>query len=206
MHDALLRSWWLLALRGAVTLMFGAAAIVWPALTLVTLAALFAAFALLAGALSTLSAVLHRKVDRRWWVLLVLGASSLAAGMVAASHPALTTLGLLLLVGAHAVVTGVLEVTLALRLRQRIHGEWLLAVSGAVSMLFGAIVLMFPGAAGALALAWSIGLYATASGAMLLALSLRVRGWSRLLDRRPRLSPALAVSPGSVDESASGLP
>ncbi len=203
MNDTLLRSWWLLALRGAVTLMFGAAAFLWPSLTLVTLAALFAAFALLAGALSTFSAVRHRHTDQRWWVLLLLGASSLAAGMVAASHPALTTVALVLLVGAHAIVSGVLEVTLALRVRQVMRGEWLLIVSGLVSILFGAIVLMFPSGAGALALAWLIGLYATLSGAMLLVLSWRVRGWSRL---HGSATGAAALSPGSVDENASGLP
>ena len=205
MNDTLLRSWWLLALRGAVTLMFGAAAILWPAMTLVTLAALFAAFALVAGAVSVWSAVRQRSVDRRWWLLLLLGASSLAAGMVAASHPELTTMALGLLVGAHALVSGILEVTLALRMRQRIRGESLLLASGIVSVGFGVTVLMFPSGAGALALAWSIGLYATVSGAMLLALSLRMCSWSRQ-QRRNRASPPIAVSPGSVDESAGGLP
>ena len=51
MNATLLRSWWLLAARGAIAILFGAAAILWPAITLITLAALFATFALLAGTL-----------------------------------------------------------------------------------------------------------------------------------------------------------
>ncbi len=77
-------------------------------------------------------------------------------------------------------MTGVVDIIVALRLRKHIKGELLLVLSGVVSILFGAVVLMFPTGAGALALAWLVGLYAIVTGAMLLALSLNVRAWSRL--------------------------
>ena len=66
MNDTLLRSWWLLALRGVIAMLFGVAAIALPAVTLVTLAVLFAAFALLAGSVWIFGAVRHRLGDRRW--------------------------------------------------------------------------------------------------------------------------------------------
>lgn len=187
MNQTLLKSWWLLALRGTIAILFGAAAIVWPAITLATLAALFAAFALLAGALWVFGAVRHRSTDERWWVMLLLGAFSVLAGIGAMLFPALTTVALILLVGANALVSGVLDIVLALRMRQYIKGELLLVLSGAASVLFGALVLLFPLGAGALALAWLVGLYAIATGAMLLALSFSVRSWSRL--NAPRSSP-----------------
>ena len=180
MSETLLRSWWLLGLRGAIAMLFGIAAIVWPAMTLITLAALFTAFALLAGAVWIFCAVQHRKADQRWWVLLLLGAFSVGAGVAAALHPTLTIVALVLLIGANALVSGVLDIIVALRVRKYIKGELLLILSGVVSVGFGAMVLLFPTGAGALALAYLTGLYAFFTGALLLALSLQVRSWTRL--------------------------
>ena len=207
MNETLLRSWWLLALRGMIAILFGAAAILWPAITLVTLAALFAAFALLAGALWMFGAVRNRGRDQRWWVLLLLGAFSVGTGIVASLYPGLTAVALILLVGANALVTGVLDIVVALRVRRHIEGEWLLVLSGAASIVFGAIVLLFPLGAGALALAWMIGLYAIVTGAMLVALSLSVRAWARA--HAPRSSGPAGAEPansGSGGGSAGGLP
>jgi uncharacterized membrane protein HdeD (DUF308 family) len=180
MSETLLRSWWLLGLRGAIAVLFGLAAVAWPAITLLTLAALFTAFALLAGAVWIFGAVRHRKADQRWWVMLLLGLFSVVAGVVAALHPALTTVALILLIGANALVSGVLDIVVALRVRKYMKGELLLILSGIASIAFGLIVLLFPTGAGALALAWMTGFYALFTGLLLLALALQVRSWSRI--------------------------
>jgi uncharacterized membrane protein HdeD (DUF308 family) len=179
MNQTLLRSWWLLALRGAIAVLFGLAAVLWPAMTLITLAALFSAFTLLAGALWMFGAISHRALDRRWWVLLLLGAFSVGAGTLAALDPQLTIVALVLLMGANALVTGVLDIVIALRQHQQLRGEWLLVLSGIISVIFGLIVLMFPAGAGALALAWLTGAYAMLTGFLLLALAWQARHWSR---------------------------
>ncbi len=180
MTETLLRSWWLLGCRGAIAVLFGVAAILWPSITLITLAALFTAFALLAGAVWIFGAVRHRRVDPRWWVLMLLGIFSVGAGVTAALHPALTILALILLIGANALVSGVLDIVVAVRVRKYMKGELLLVLSGIASVLFGFVVLMFPTGAGALALAWLTGLYAIVTGALLLALALQVRSWARI--------------------------
>ncbi len=192
MSETLLRSWWLLAVRGAIAVLFGVAAILWPTITLVSLAALFAAFALLAGAVWIFGATQHRKADRRWWVLLLLGAFSVCAGSAAAVHPGLTIVALVLLMGANALVSGVLDIVVAVRMRRYMKGEWLLVLSGLVSILFGVLVLRFPTGAGALALAWLTGMYAILTGTLLLALALQVRSWSRINHGRSS-GPAGAV-------------
>jgi uncharacterized membrane protein HdeD (DUF308 family) len=86
---------------------------------------------------------------------------------------------LILLIGANALVTGVLDIVIAVRLRRRIRGEWLLVLSGVASIVFGVIVFLYPLNAGALALVWLVGIYAIATGLLLLALALRVRAWAR---------------------------
>lgn len=192
MNDTLLHAWWLLALRGAIAIAFGALAILWPAITLVTLAALFAGFALLAGAVWTFGAVRHRRADPHWRALLALGLFSIATGIAAALYPALTTVVLILLVGANALVTGVIDLVAARRMRKVMEGPPLLFLSGVASVVFGLVVLLFPLGAGAFALAWMIGLYAIVTGAMLLALAFQVRAWSRL--HAPRRSPSAGAA------------
>jgi uncharacterized membrane protein HdeD (DUF308 family) len=77
MHELLLRTWWVLALRGAIALLFGVLALVWPGLTLLWLVALFAAYALLGGVASVMGAVRHRYSDEKWWLIFLLNASRL---------------------------------------------------------------------------------------------------------------------------------
>ncbi|MBC7686302.1 MAG: DUF308 domain-containing protein, partial [Bdellovibrionales bacterium] len=92
----------------------------------------------------------------------------------------LTAVVLILLAGANALVSGVLDIVVALRVRKFLRRQLLLVLSGAAWALFGLFVLLFPTGAGALALAWMIGVYAIITGAVLLALALQVRSWARL--------------------------
>ena len=176
MHELLLQSWWMLALRGAIALLFGVLAFVWPGLTLLWLVALFAAYALVGGVASVIGAVRHRHSDDEWWLILLLGLVSIGAGVIAIVHPGLTALVLVLVIGANALVTGVLDIAVAIRLRKSMQGEWLLILSGIASVVFGVLVFLFPGA-GALALVWLISVHALVTGVLLLALAFRARAW-----------------------------
>lgn len=174
MDSFFVRSWWVPAMRGLAGILFGVLALAWPRLTLLTLILLFAAYALVAGFASVAGAIRHRRSDDDWWVALLLGLVSIGAGVVAVMNPAVTTLVLVLVMGANALVSGVLDIFAAIRLRRMIEGEWLLVLSGLASVAFGAIVFLVPGA-GALALVWLVSMYATVTGVLLLALSLRMR-------------------------------
>jgi uncharacterized membrane protein HdeD (DUF308 family) len=79
-----------------------------------------------------------------------------------------------LFIGAWAIVTGILEIVAAIRLRKVIEREWLLVLSGALSVLFGLLIVAFPGAS-AVGIAWLLGIYAAAAGTVLIALALRMR-------------------------------
>jgi uncharacterized membrane protein HdeD (DUF308 family) len=81
---------------------------------------------------------------------------------------------LLYVIAGWAIVTGALEVSAAVRLRRVISGEWLLVLSGALSILFGIAVMIFP-AAGILTLVWLIGVYAVAFGVALTALGISLK-------------------------------
>ena len=96
------------------------------------------------------------------------------AGAVTLAWPGITGLVLLYFIAGWAIAAGVFEIVGAIRLRKEIDGEWLLIASGLVSVLFGVLILMFPGA-GALGLAFTIGIFALIYGFLLVGFSLRLR-------------------------------
>jgi uncharacterized membrane protein HdeD (DUF308 family) len=97
----------------------------------------------------------------------------------------MTALLLLYIIACWAILTGILQIVSAVRLRRAIPNEWSLILAGALSFVFGVVLVAAPGA-GALALIVVIGAYAVLFGAMLLALSWRLRGVSQSLDGAKR--------------------
>jgi uncharacterized membrane protein HdeD (DUF308 family) len=104
----------------------------------------------------------------------VVGALGIAAGVVTYRWPVITALVLLMVVASWAIGVGVLQVVAAIRLRKEIEGEWALGLSGVLSVAFGILAALHPGA-GALAVLWMIGGYAIGFGALLIALGFRLR-------------------------------
>jgi uncharacterized membrane protein HdeD (DUF308 family) len=121
------------------------------------------------------------------WPLVIEGVLGIGAGVATFVWPAITALVLLYIIAFWAIVTGVFEIVAAIQLRRELTGEWLLALSGAASVLFGLLLVVFPGA-GALAVIWIIGAYALVFGVLLLALAFRLRSWQRSV--RGDLAPA----------------
>jgi uncharacterized membrane protein HdeD (DUF308 family) len=173
MLTQLTRNWWAVALRGVIAILFGVVALAWPGLTLEILVLFFGAYALVDGIFAIIAAFTNRSGHDKWWVLLLEGLMGIAAGIITLFRPGLATLALVYVISFWAVVTGILEIVAAVQLRKEIQGEWMLALSGIVSLLLGVSLFLFP-AAGALTLTWLIGAYAILFGAMWLGLSLRV--------------------------------
>ena len=170
--------WWVLVLRGSVAILFGALTILAPGISLLTLAVLWGAFALVDGLFNLILAARGARTGRRWGWLLFQGIVSVVAGSLTFVWPGIAVLVLLTLIAIWAVLTGIAEIAVAIRLRREIHGEWLLATSGLVSIVLGVLLLSFPGS-GALAVAWMIGVYAMVFGALLIGLGLRLNHWRR---------------------------
>lgn len=176
--DLLARNWWVVLIRGLAGIAFGVLTVLAPGLSLTALVLVFGAYAFTDGVLAIVSAIRHGRRAERWWLLLVEGLIGIAAGITTLLWPAITALALLYLVAFWAITGGILEIVGAVQLRRVLEHEWLLALSGVASVVFGTLLLMFP-VAGALALVVWIGAYALVFGALLVALSLRLRAWSR---------------------------
>ena len=177
----LTRNWGAIATRGVAAILFGLLSFALPGLTLAALVLLFGAYALVDGIFNVVAAVRGRGTVQPWWALLLEGIVSIAAGVVTFVLPGLTALTLVYVIAAWAVVTGVLEIVAAVRLRNQITGEWRLVLGGVLSIVFGVFIMLAPGA-GALALVLWIGAYALVFGALLLALAVRLRR-ARLVQR-----------------------
>ena len=177
----LTRIWWILAVRGAVAVIFGLLALIWPEITLLALVLVFGAYAFVDGLFALVAAFRGRQLagGSRGWLVLE-GLLGIGAGIVALIWPDITALALLWVIAFWAVLTGALEIVAAVRLRRVLDNEWMLIVAGALSILFGLILIVFPGE-GAVGLVWLIGIYAIVFGIVLLGLALRLRGLGRRL-------------------------
>ncbi len=162
-----------LVVRAVLAVAFGLVALLWPGLTLLALAIVFGVYAILAGVAIVVEAVRHRG-RHRWWLGLLSGLVSVAAGVVALIWPGLTALVLATLVGIWAVVTGIAEIVRAVRLRRAGGRIWLLALAGVLSVIAGIVILLWP-AAGAIGLAMVLGIFALIYGAVLGALAVLLR-------------------------------
>ena len=178
----LARWWWTYVVRGAIAILFGILAFVAPGFGLVGLVALFAAWAIIDGVGSLIAGIRTRGGDRSWWLEVLEGLVSVAAGAVALLVPDIAARALVLIIGAWAVLTGIIEIVLAVRLRRVIEGEVWMALGGVASIVFGAVLVIFP-ATGALSLVWLIGSFAIAFGVFLVILGWRLRGIDALARR-----------------------
>lgn len=170
------RNWWALALRGLAAVIFGILAFIWPGVTVTILVLFFGAYVLWDGVFALVAA--FRSEGSRRWPLILEGLIGIAVGLIAFIWTDVATLSLLLLIGAWAVITGIFEIIAAIRLREEIEGEWLLLLSGVLSVLFGIALFIWP-AAGALAITWMIATYAILFGILMIVLGFRLRGRSK---------------------------
>ena len=177
MVHALAKNWWMLLLRGIAAIIFGVLALTWPGMTLVTLILFYGAFVLVDGVLAIVAAITGGALMPRWW-LAIGGLLGIAAGVLTFLMPGLTAIVLLYFIAGWAIATGVLQIIGAIKLRKEIDNEWLLILGGILSVLFGVAMIAAPGA-GALALITVIGIYAMIVGALLVALSFRLKKHAR---------------------------
>jgi uncharacterized membrane protein HdeD (DUF308 family) len=173
MLQTLSRYWWLILLRGIAAIIFGVLAFIWPGITLVTLVLFWGAFALVDGVLALAHAIMGGNMGSRWWLALI-GIAGIAAGIVTFMWPGVTALVLLIFIATWAIVLGVFQIIGAIRLRKELDNEWTLGLGGLLSVLFGVVMLVAPGA-GALGLIWAIGSFAVVFGVLMVMAAFKLK-------------------------------
>lgn len=181
MLELLSRRWHLVVLRGVVAILFGIVAIAWPEITVLALALLWGVYLLMDGVASIVMGM-GRGTDRMYMILI--GILGVAAGVISLVWPQITVVVLLVLIAVWAIVAGALQIAAAIRLRKVIRNEWFLAITGAVMMVLGLLLIVQP-TEGAIGLLIAIATFAIAWGVVLVVLGLRLR---QLRDRAPNVA------------------
>ncbi len=180
MFEFLTSKWWVVALRGILAILFGIVALVYPGITLLSLALVIGAWAFIDGVFAIASAFGHSGREAVWYVLE--GLLGIAVGVATFFYPNLTAQALVYLVGFWAILTGIFEVVAGFELP--LSRDWLLALAGALSIIFGVLVFFNPGS-GALAIVWLIAVYALVFGVTMLVFGIRLRGLGAKLAHLP---------------------
>jgi len=159
---------WTLATAGVLAILFGLAALIWPGLTLIILIALFGAYAIIDGIVALVAMLRAIGEHTTWWTHLARAVFSIAAGIVVFAWPGITTIALLYVIAFWALTIGVAEIVGAFA-----TGQFLWAIAGTISVLFGIVLLANP-LEGALALVTVIGVFAIIRGILLLVAAVRL--------------------------------
>ncbi len=181
------RNWWSVVLRGIAAVVFGILTLALPGITVSLLVIWFGAYALVDGVVNLVGAFRAAHAHGRWGAFVVEGIIGVVAGILTFAWPSMTALALVYFIAIWSIATGVFELVAAMRLRKHISGEWLLALAGVASILFGVALMAVP-IAGALVLAIWVGVYALVFGGSMIALGFRLRRWANTM--RPLLPRA----------------
>jgi len=183
------QNWGMFVVRGILALAIGVLAFAAPTPTLAALIFVFAAYAIIDGIFAVAVGVTAPGGPR--WLLAIGGILAIAIGAYTLVSPQVTAVALVLLIGSFAIVRGVAEIATAISLRNVIESAWLYVLSGIVSIVFGAYLIVAPGD-GALAVVFVIGFYALFAGVMYLAIGLRLRGVNKALESGSRTTSSSA--------------
>lgn len=173
MFDILTGKWWVVALRGVLAILFGIVALVFPGVTILSLTLVFGAYVLVDGVFAIFAAIGYGGREAVWYVLE--GILGIAVGVATFFYPGITAQALVYLIGFWAILTGVFEVVAGFELP--VSRDWLLALAGVLSIIFGVLVFFNPGS-GAVAVVWIIGIYALVFGVTMLVFGIRLHGLS----------------------------
>lgn len=121
--------WVSLIFSGLLSIGAGVVTFFWPAMTTVALMFVIAGWAMVTGIATIAAAIELRKVIVGEWRLVLFGLMSVAFGVILLAAPAVGALAMVLWIGGYAIVSGVLLISLGMRLRSwgRLHAGGLMS-------------------------------------------------------------------------------
>jgi len=184
----LLRSWWVLVIRGLFAILFGVITLLWPDITVFALVTIFGAFVMLDGLIEIWVGFANRGREQHWRPDALLGVASVVIGVVAIGWPGITAIVAMYVVASWMIVLGGLMVYQGIRLREEIAGDLWVISTGALSLVLGIAFMIFPGA-GVVSLAWAIAFSIIVLGVLMVKIGWGVGGIERTLQAEAMRSP-----------------
>lgn len=170
----LAKNWWVFILRGVLAVIFGIAALFFPTAAFLSLVLVFGIFALIDGVFTVAAAFIADVKTENWWWLIFSGAIGIIIGLLTIWQPFAMGLAWIFVIAAWAIITGIFEIFTAVRLRKLIEREWMMIVSGLLSVAFGVLAAVFP-SSGAFAVGFIVGIYALMYGVLNFMFAFRLR-------------------------------
>jgi len=167
------RTWWVFLVGGIAAVVFGLLAFAKPVAAWFVVATFFAASILVEGVFSVAGSIQHRDKDG-WWIMLLIGVLGVLVGGYALLNPMVSMAAFILLVAFQAIMLGVFLVMLGYKVRAVTEREWILYLTGAVSVLFGILIIANPGIGG-LSVILMIASWAIVTGVLKIVFAFRVR-------------------------------
>jgi len=135
---------WALGLNGLLAVAVGVVILVWPGISLFALTILFGVYALATGVVGLYYSFTAEANGERGW-LIFSGLLGIAVGIMVLVWPNISELALLYVIGAYAIVLGIVAVVGAFWLPIDGGDTALLILSGLVSIAFGVVMFAKPG-------------------------------------------------------------
>ncbi len=170
----LARNWKALLVRGILAILFGIVFLFAPLASLVVSIYVFAGFAIAIGVTSLIAGIRSTSPSRGQ--LILEGVLGIAAGLIALFWPGGTLVAAVILIAAWAIVTGVVQIVQAIKVREEIDNEWWLILGGAASVVFGVLIGLQP-VVGIFTVGTLIGIYALIFGIAIVMLAFRLKGY-----------------------------
>jgi len=158
----------------------------WPGITLTALVLLFGMYALIDGLSAIRFGAAGYRTESSWWEMMLVGILGVLVAIVTFLWPGITAMALLVVIGVWAIVRGIMEIAAAIHLRKVLTHEWLLALTGVLSIVAGIIILARP-KLGALAIVWLIGFWAILVGIVATILAFRLLNVKHRLEKLPTM-------------------
>jgi uncharacterized membrane protein HdeD (DUF308 family) len=174
--------WWLPLLRGILLLVLGGYSLFRPGMTIAVLAQVIGIFVVADGVLCILAGVMGEVPSRIW--IIVRGVVEILVGLFVFANPILvagvTGTVLIYMLAFTAILSGIFEIMAAIQDRKQIEGEGWLILGGALTVMFGVLVLISPIAFG-LVMVRILGIFAIIAGISLIVFAFRLRGLGKQL-------------------------
>jgi len=167
--NALNPMWESLVLRGMAGILFGLAAVFWPALTVVILVYIFSIYVLVNGMIDMVQSIMNMFSSKPWLLTMLLGVGGVGVGLFLIRRPEISIATFVLIIGLALIVRGVFEFVIALTEQPSATYKTLMIIGSALSVIVGVAILLHP-LEGGLAFVWLLGLYALITGPIWIAL------------------------------------